>query len=380
MGAEVFIVDAGWQCPPSEGSADWYGFNGTNIPNADRYPNGIKEISGYCRRYGMKFGLWVEIERAGRLSDVFAEHPEWRAKDLFGEKDGGYLDFTNPEVVSWAESELSRIITEYDVELLRVDYNVSYKSYSLFGDAGTGVRECLSLKHFENVYAMYRRLKKKFPNVIFENCAGGGGRADLGMMKAFNHTWVSDWQKLPHSALITNGMTMALPPERVDRLFAGMGCHEFGSFDAHMRNVMLTHMSLNVVSPAKARLNPVQMDFIKHSVEVYKSFIRPFLSEAKVYHHTPEAAKRPDGGYAALEIASPEGDRGALSVITLSGIGHRRITVFPKGLKSDKAYLVTFDNSGAVAPLPGYEIIKNGVTVNIESPLSSELVLFEEKR
>jgi len=378
MGAEVFIVDAGWECPPSEGSIDWGGYNGVNIPNLLRYPNGIKEISDYCHEYNMKFGLWVEIERAGDKSPVFSLHPEWRANNLFGEKDGGYLDFTNPEVILWAESELARIITEYNVELLRVDYNVSYRSYVLLNKVESGVMECLTLRHFENVYNMYRRLKKKFPGVIFENCAGGGGRTDLGMMKCFNHTWVSDWQKLPHSALITNGRTAALPPERVDRLFAGMGCHAFGSFDAQMRNTMLTHMTLNVVSPPNTEYNPVQMEFIKHSVSVYKSFIRPFLPNSKVYHHTPEAAKNIDGGVSVLEIASPDFKRGAITLITLTDSGNERFTVYPKGIRADITYKVTLDNSGATFILSGYDILQSGITVYISSSLSSELILFEE--
>ena len=120
------------------------------------------------------------------------------------------------------------------------------------------------------------------------------------MMKAFNHTWVSDCQCAPHSLYITNGMTMALPPERVDRLFAGMGCHSFGSFDLQMRNTMLTHMSLNVVAPASASLIPLQMEFVIHSTDIYKEFIRPILPTAKMCHHTPDSSESLKDGFSAL--------------------------------------------------------------------------------
>ena len=30
---------------------------------------------------------------------------------------------------------------------------------------------------------MFDRLHKQFPHVIFQNCAGGGGRLDLGIMQ-----------------------------------------------------------------------------------------------------------------------------------------------------------------------------------------------------
>ena len=106
-------------------------------------------------------------------------------------------------------------------------------------------------------------------------------------------------------------MTMALPPERVDRLFAGMGCHSFGSFDLHMRNTMLTHMSLNVISPAAAQMNTQQLAFVRHSTDVYKNFIRKFLPRSKVYHHTPDTLCAEKCGFIALEVAAEDKSKGA---------------------------------------------------------------------
>lgn len=370
MGAEIFIIDAGWECPP-EYPIDWPGYNGMNVPDADRYPNGIDEVIDYCHSLGMQFALWVEIERLGEKSGVFREHPEWIARDLFGNSNGGYLDMTQPEAAAWAERELTRIITEYKMDLLRVDYNVSNRNYFAIRDAVPGHRECLSLRHFDAVYKMYQKLKRKFPNVIFENCAGGGGRTDLGMMKSFNHTWVSDWQKAPRSVAITNGMTMALPPERVDRLFAGMGCHEFGSFAFHMRNTMLTHMSVNVVAPAATIANPLQMEFVKQSVGIYKDFIRPFLPESKIYHHTPAPST-----HCVLEVTANDQTRGVIGVFAMAE-GADRIIVKPKGLDIRRNYRITLDNSGAVLELRGYELAMQGLAVELPSSMASELILYE---
>ncbi|MBP3333558.1 MAG: alpha-galactosidase [Clostridia bacterium] len=376
MGGEIFIIDAGWQCPLQD-RIDWQGFNGVNIPNEERYPNGISELADYCHEKGLKFALWVEIERLGRRSKAFEEHPDWISRDIYGTKCDGYIDFTNKEAAEWAENELARIITEYKLDLLRVDYNVAASHYFAMRDMGTGIKECISLRHFNAVYNMYRNLKKRFPNVIFENCAGGGGRTDLGMMKAFNHTWVSDWQNAPRSITITNGMTMALPPERVDRLFAGMGCHKFGSFDMQMRNIMLGHMSLNVVAPASAELNPCQMDFVKHSVDVYKSFIRGFLPNCLVYHHTPEAEKCMDEGECVLEISSCDHTKGAITVFSLCMAKKEDSVIIPKGIDLAKNYKVTLDNSGSTFTVSGYELSRCGIRVNIPSSMSSELVLYE---
>ena len=376
MGAEVFIVDAGWECPPDK-ETEWGNYNGKNRPDPKRYPNGISEISDYCHSIGIKFGLWVDIENLSSKSEVFSQHPEWRENTILGMQSRNLADLSKPEVAEWAENELARIIEEYKLDLLRVDHNVSSGDYFTMADAGTGITECLSLRHHRAVYGIYKRLKKRYPHVIFENCAGGGARTDLGMMKNFNHTWVSDCQRAPVSLAVTNGMTMALPPERVDRLFAGMGCHEQGSFDLHMRNTMLTHMSLNVTAPVNASENPVQNDFVRHSVEIYKNFIRPFLPTAKTYHHTPEINK-PENDRYILEVAACDKSRGAFAVFSLPHACENSFTVFPKGIDAGSSYRITLDNNGSVYTAKGSEILASGIKTYIPCPLSSELVLYEK--
>ena len=377
MGAEVFILDAGWVCPPGF-PIDWPEYNGENVYNPQRYPGGMVELRDYCHSLGMKFGLWVEIERLGKLSRVYKDHPDWVARDIYGELPASLeLDLTIPEAAQWAEAELARIITEYSLDLFRVDFNVHHSAYFTMKDVGTGIRECLSLRNFEAACRIYGNLKRRFPQVIFENCASGGSRTDLGMMKCFNHTWVSDWQRAPHSLLITNGMTMALPPERVDRLFAGMNCHPFGSLDLQMRNTMLGHMTLNVIAPADTKPNSQQMAFVRHSTDIYKNFIRTFLPNAKVFHHTPENTQCMEMGILALEIAAPDGQKAAATVYSLPGVKTDAYRFIPRGLDASKNYKVTLDNSGTVLTLSGYALQNAGIRIQIPAAMSSELILFE---
>ena len=380
MGGEIFIIDAGWQNPPHE-EMQWVPYNGINHPNPDRYPNGIAELSDYCHSKGLKFAMWVEIERLGEYCDIYKTKPEWVANNIYGMKNpgrSGFLDFTIPEAAQWAEDELARMIEDYKMDLFRVDYNIGPNDYFNMRDTdNTGTKECVSLRHFQAVYKMYQNLKKRFPNVIFENCAGGGGRTDLGQMKAFHHTWVSDWQKMPHSVMITNGMTMALPPERVDRLFAGMGCHSYGAFDAHMRNTMLGHMSINVVAPAATYANPVQMEFVQHSIQLYKDFIRPILPTCKVFHHTPEVYKAMEEGSMVIELASPDGTKGVLGAFTLSETNNKTIKVRLRGVDVSRNYRVMLDNSRQSFEISGRSLHMDGLVLDIAASLSSELVTYE---
>ncbi len=376
MGAEVFIVDAGWACPPGE-EMRWGEYNGINFDHPERYPNGLVEIADYCHSIGIKFGLWVDIDSIGKLVPLYNEYPEYRALNTLCERSSNFLDYSRPEVEKTAYDALVRIITDYKIDLLRIDCNVDYKDYFGVRDTGYGVKECTSLKHFEAIYRIFNNLREKFPDIIFENCAGGGGRTDLGMMKSFNHTWVSDCQCAPHSLYITNGMTMALPPERVDRLFAGMGCHSFGSFALQMRNTMLTHMSLNVIAPAAAQMNIKQLEFVKHSTDIYKSFIRPFLPESRIYHHTPDTKEAVKKGYMALEVTSADKLHGAAVVYTMTMSNNEYINICLKGVDRSKSYKVTLDNDNETFILSGAELAGQGIRLNPSSPLLSELVLYE---
>lgn len=372
MGAEVFIIDAGWACPPNE-EMQWYQYNGINRINNDRYPNdGLNKIREHCRSMGMKFGMWMEPERFGNKSGIKEKHPDWVAKNAYGNKNEGFFDFTNPNVVEWIESEISYIIENYELDLFRLDYNVDGREAFGFNNDG----ECISLRHYSNVYSMFERIRNKYPNVVFENCAGGGGRTDLGFMKNFNHTWVSDNQKMPRSTEITNGMTMVLPPERVDRLFAGMGCHITGDMKSHIRNTMLTHMSLNVIAPAILNVNSDLMEEIKSSVELYKNEIRPILPNSFIYHHTPTRGDVMKKGYTCLEITSENKEKGFIAAFSATETTADEIVIKPKGINKSLNYSVYLDNNHEEYIVSGRELSAFGIQINLGTSLTSEFIKY----
>lgn len=372
-GAEVFIVDAGWFCPPDQ-TTGWFNRVGLWRPDADRYPNGISEIVDYIHDKGMKFGLWMEPERIGLEAPFYEEHKDWYVKAPFWGDSNGFLDMTNPDAAAWAEAEIARVIESYNLDLLRIDYNLPAIYYF---HLDTTLHESGAVKHFEAVYEMYGRLKKRFPHVIFEGCAAGGGRTDLGFMRYFTHTWVSDCQIAPRSLYITNGMTMVLPPERVDRLVGGMGSHRSASLDFQMRNTMFGHMTLNVFSPAAAEWNPQQLGFIKHSVKIYKDFIRPMLPTAHMYHHSDDTPTARKEAKLIMELASRERDKAVIGIFALPNAETMPITVYPRGIEFSKDYTVTFDNTGTTVVMSGREIMSQGITTSRIPAMTSELILIE---
>ena len=141
---------------------------------------------------------------------------------------------------------------------------------------------------------------------------------------------------------------------------------------------MLGHMSINVINPTVAVTNPVQAEFVKHSIEVYKDFIRPFLPECKVFHHTPENNACEKTGICVLEISSPDKTRGAAAVFALARPQKSTYTLRVKGADAGKQYKVTLDNSREQFIVDGKVLRSEGIIIEIPSPMTSELVLYEK--
>ena len=377
IGSEVFFIDAGWYMPPKE-EGRWWSKCGNWTYDADRYPNGIDEIREYIHGKGMKFGMWMDLERIGPDSDVAHEHPEWIGMLYNGKPNGaGMLDLTNPEAVRWMRAQIVHLIEDYKIDMFRLDWNVStfnMRNYSRRGEylENTFARYCNA------VYGVYAELRREYPHVIFENCAGGGGRTDLGMVANFNHTWVTDWQRAPRSFGATNGMTLCLPPECVDRLIAGQASYMAGDIHFQMNNLMFTHPTVGCAFPPDQLRHVGQLDYIRHCMELYKSFVRPMIRDCRIYHHTPELEFPSPRGYGIIEMTAFDKSRGMLGVFRLSGTAEDERIIRLRGVDISKKYKVTFDGSGESSELDGFRLKNDGLHIRLEGALTSELVTYEE--
>lgn len=385
VGGETFIVDAGWFCPPGAECEEWHSRSGDWRPNAERYPNGIAEIRDYAHSKGLLFGMWFDLERIGDRSEAAKEHPEWISRCYVHGYPNSQLNMADPQAAAWAEAELSRAITEYGIEVFRLDYNLDTTQLLNRIDRKNGPENAY-IRYYQNVYAMYERLRRKFPDVIFENCAGGGGRTDVGFVANFTHTWISDWNVAPRSLAIVNGMTMALPPEWCDRLVSGMNCHTRASLDFQVRCTLFGRPSTNDYNAVGSVSNPDQLAFIRHTFDLYKTCIRPYIRDGRIFHHTPELVCGHDGaggtveqpqGTAVLERAAADGSCSVVGVFRLADAGGEEVTtVYPRGLNAAFAYTVTRDNSGETYTAGGAALENEGVRVRLCGSMTSELLIF----
>jgi alpha-galactosidase len=277
------------------------------------------------------------------------------------------------------ESEIARIIKKYDLDLFRLDYNTTIEEGG--NRARDGFLENTLWRHVENLYAMFDRLRKQFPRVVFQNCAGGGGRLDWGIMRRFDNTELSDWLRAPRGLRILNGMTWVLPPEILLRTFGTEteGLESDGDLNAQLRQVMMALPIFRGISPSLEEFNPILRGRIRNAVDQYRNVIRPLMIGCRVYHHTPLTPMMDASPWMVLEYTTPDQSRGVAALFRTSQLGGSTYRFLPRGLNYSRNYRVIFGNHAQSADLPADRLLQEGIPVWLEAAGTSELLIFESK-
>ena len=186
LGLEYFVLDGGWEIGGfSGGTGNWQ-------PDPARLPNGIKPIADYVRGKGMKFGIWIEPERAVKGTNWATRYPE-----LFMEAKSSnslHLDLSKPAAQDMVIEWLDGLLTEYGIEWTRYDYNISPFPYMTPLD---GTLE-IQYAYMEGLYRVFDTVMQRHPEWFIETCATGAQRLDIGTMRRAHSSWASDQSEFPH--------------------------------------------------------------------------------------------------------------------------------------------------------------------------------------
>lgn len=368
-GAELFMVDAGWF---GDAGKNWFATTG-DWKAGDRLPNDLMPVFDHARSKGLKAGLWCEIESAGNESKLAQEHPDWFIH-RYGKKVERILDLTKPAVAAYAEATITRLVESYKLDMFRLDYNVNPMEGGF--NLVDGREENTLWRHVETMYAIIDRVRRKFPKLQWENCASGGGRCDIGMLSRVTTTWISDWQLMPRTTRIRNGMSLALPPEYLNHMFGV--CQEacyLGDAESQLQLGVFFHPTISGLIPTTTDTNPALLALTKKYVALYKDFVRPFQRSCRMYHHTPEIKGADGEGWAALEEVSADRGRAIAGVFRLGGKADDNYLFRFRGLDPALRYTLTTEPGTLVETASGAELMRHGVDIRLDDPLTSRLLL-----
>ncbi len=210
LGIELFVLDDGWF---GERDDDYRSLGDWDVYEK-KLPNGISGLSKKINEIGLKFGLWFEPEMVNEISKLYESHPEWTIATPNRNKSHGrnqyVLDFSNNEVVDYIFNKMDAILSSANIEYIKWDMNRNItEAYSNKLDKSR--QKEFFHRYILGVYSLYERLIEKYPNILFESCASGGGRFDAGLLYYAPQTWCSDNTDAIERLEIQYGTTMLYP-------------------------------------------------------------------------------------------------------------------------------------------------------------------------
>ncbi len=345
VGIELFVMDDGWfgqRNDDSKSLGDWY-------PNPKKLPHGIKGLCDKIRALGLQFGIWVEPEMVNEDSDLYRAHPDWAiripGKDHSTGRNQMILDLTMREVQDYLIDAMRKVFSSADISYVKWDMNRIFTD--VYSQALPKERQGeVFHRYVLGLYRIMRTLTGEFPEILFEGCASGGNRFDLGILSFFPQIWASDDTDAVARTAIQNGYSYGYP----------MRC-----VTAHVSDVP-NHQTLRR-TPIETRFNVASFgvlgyecnlcDMSKEDISAVREQITFYKEHREVLQHgrfLRGDAVCTDDGDPGLLMPSPNNsitwtavseDKKSAVTMTMQILTHpnyRWRVIRPKGLKEDARY------------------------------------------
>lgn len=370
LGTKLFVMDDGWfgdeypRLADNAGLGDW-------TPNPDRFPNGlgplvsnVTDLKAGNSSTNLRFGIWIEPEMVNPNSTLYKNHPDWvmhagpyprteRRNQLL-------LNLALPEVQKFVIDTVSEILNSAEITYVKWDHNRGmHESSSPSADHA----------YMLGIYHVFDTLTSRFPNVLWEGCASGGGRFDPGVLQYFPQIWTSDDTDAVERISIQLGTSLAYPPSAMGAHISAVPNHQTGRtipvlFRAH---VAMMGGSFGL------ELNPDELTedesaavpgLIRQAEE-----IAPIILKGDMYRlKLPEESNFP-----AVLFVSEEGDKAVLFAFQVNPtINHAFPRVRLQGL--DEA--ATFKVEG-FGELTGKTLMNMGLMLEFDGEYSSKVLSLE---
>lgn len=237
---ELFVLDDGWFSTRNDdlhGLGDWK-INQNKIE--------LKKVVDYCHDLGMKFGIWIEPEMVNIDTEIFKDeniisHPDLEKRY---QRNQIVLDFSNYEIVDNVLEQITSSLKGIEINYIKYDMNRFLGDiYSLNTKQGE-----IFHKYVLGVYRFMDGMLKAFPKILFENCASGGGRFDLGMLYFSPQIWTSDETDPVRRLYIQYGTSFGYPLQSMgSHVSKALGTYEskaiiafFGTYGYEMNPLSLS--------------------------------------------------------------------------------------------------------------------------------------------
>ncbi|MDD3170712.1 MAG: alpha-galactosidase [Bacilli bacterium] len=271
IGIELFVLDDGWFGKRNDDTSSL----GDYSVNDKKLPHGLKKLSENINNLGMKFGLWVEPEMISENSELYRIHPDWAVKVPQRKPSTGRnqlaLDLTNKEVRDYLIRSLTDVFSSCNLDYVKWDYNRTLSD--IYGSKIKNQGEYFH-RYILGLYEILEVINKRFPHILFEGCASGGNRFDLGMLCYFPQIWTSDDTDYLERVYIQTGTSYGYPLSTMGAHVSDIPNHQTlrstplsSRYNISIFGVLGYELDITLLSPK-------ELSEIRKQIEWYKNYRR----------------------------------------------------------------------------------------------------------
>lgn len=233
MGGELFVMDDGWfggkyqRNRDNSSLGDW-------VVDTKKLPGGLKALTDAARERGLKFGIWLEPEATNTKSELYEKHPDWVLQTPGRELKLGrggtqlVLDMTNPKVQDFVFDIVDNLLTNNpEISYIKWDANASIQNVGSVYEP-KNKQTNIYVDYHEGLIKVMQRIRAKYPKVVIQDCASGGGRANYGLLPYFDEFWVSDNNDAYQRIFIQWGTSYFFPSNAMAQHIAASPYHMTG--------------------------------------------------------------------------------------------------------------------------------------------------------
>ncbi len=334
-GVELFVLDDGWfgaRRNDDAGLGDW-------VAAKELLPEGISGLSGKVEALGMKFGLWIEPEMVNPDSDLYREHPDWclhvpeRTPSLSRQQ--LVLDFSRPEVVDHIHGMIAKILRESKISYIKWDMNRSITDCYSVAKEPERQGEVYH-RYILGVYDLYERLITEFPDILFESCAGGGGRFDAGMLYYAPQAWTSDDTDAMERVRIQYGTSYGYPVVSMGSHVSAVPNHQLGRITPLKTRAEVAYFGTFGYELDLNRLSEEEQEQVREYTEFMKKHRR--LIQLGTFYRLQSPFEHNESAWMVVNEDRTEALVGFYRTLSQANIHFSRIRL--QGLDPEKTYQI----------------------------------------
>lgn len=354
-------MDAGWYYKTGTQSLDqnWLP-TGTWYVDESRFPSKFRDVSDYAHSVGTKTILWFEPEvvrlTVGQLGATSVKK-EW----LLPKSSTKLVNYGNPEAREWLLERVCTVLKEGNIDLYRQDYGVAYPASEWQANDPRGQAGITENLYVQGYLWFFDSLIARFPNMMIDACAAGGGRNDLETMRRAVPLHKSDSGY--HDPEIKMSMNTAL-----FSWFPYFGTYAIGDeYGLRASFSSMPVLNYNVVA------SNVDWKLIEKCVNEWEQVKEFYYSD---YYLLTEWNVS-DEEWNAWEFFDPDKGAGFFQAFRPKNSGDESLNVRLHGLRPTATYRLTDTDGRIDVTVTGAELMGKGFSVRLPA-YSSAVVLIRE--